>query len=160
MIDTSHIATTPTRGRTGRWADTRHRLTATAAVAAISAAAIGVTGSTVSADQPIEFADSFTFTTVNPCTDTPADITIDSVIRLHEHGDRFIAHVSRAASTNDGYVMDHGVETAVFNGNVLRQTLSDDFRNEDGSRFRAHGVIVDQGGIMRLDRLSVRCLDR
>ncbi len=137
----------------------RKRLTAVAAIAAISVGTIGLTGSSASADRPVEFGESITFTDVNPCTESPMEVTINFVVRLHEHGDRFVAHVSRTGSTDDGYVMDHGVETASSNGNVFRQAVADRFRNEDGSTFQIHGVLVEKEDGVRVDRLTLRCLD-
>lgn len=130
-----------------------------AAIAGISIGSIGWTGSSASADRPVEYEDSLTVEAVNPCTDELIEITIHAEVRLHEHGDRFVAHVSRTGSTSDDYVMDHGVETAVFNANVFRQGFSDLFRHEDGSKFQAHGVVVEKvDGVRVVDRLTLRCL--
>lgn len=140
--------------------NSRKRLTAIAAAAGIGTATLGLIGSPVSADRPVELPDSMTFRAENPCTATPMDVTIDSVLRWHEHGDRFVAHVSRSGSTDDGYVMDHGVETAVSNDQVFRQALSEIFRNEDGSKFRVRGVFVANPDGVRVDQFTLRCLDR
>lgn len=140
--------------------NSRKRLVAIAVSAGIGIGTIGPMGSSVSADRPVEVRDSMTIDAVNPCTEAPMEITFDFVVRQHEHGERFVAHVARTGSTSDGYVMDHGVETALFNGNVFRQTLNDVFRNEDGSKFQARGVFIGKEDGPRVDRFTVRCLDR
>jgi hypothetical protein len=160
MITNSHTTSERTTAHHERREGTMTRLGAIVAVAGISIGALGSMGSSVSADRPVEFEDSFTFSDVNPCTETPMEVTIDSVVRLTEHGDRFVAHVSRTGSTDDGYVMDHGVESAVFNGEVFRQALTDTFRNADGSKFQARGVVVETDGSIRVERFTLSCLDR
>lgn len=137
-----------------------NRLTTVAAIAGISIGSMGLMGSSASADRPAEPVVQLTFEAVNPCTDEPIEVTINAVVRLHEHGDRFVAHVSRTGSTDDGYVMDHGVETALFNGNVVRQAITDNFRNEDGSKFQVQGVNVVKEDGVRVERFTVRCLVR
>ena len=156
----TNVRTRTMRARARHGARASKRLATIAAGAGISIGAIGAMGSPAAADRPAEFEDTFAFSAINPCTDTPMEVTIHSVVRWHEHGDRFVAHVARTGSTDDGYVMDHGVETALFNGNVFRQNLTDNFRNEDGSKFQARGVLVDSDDGVRVDRFTVRCLDR
>lgn len=139
--------------------NSRKRRTAIAAAAGFSIATIGLIGSPVSADRPIEVEGSMTFPAVNPCTETSMEVTIDYVLRWHEHEDRFVAHVSRTGSTSDGYVMDHGVETAVSNDKVFRQTLIEIFRSEEGSKFQVRGPFVENEHGVQVDRFTLRCLD-
>lgn len=136
------------------------RLTALAAIVGISLGTIGLMGSTAAADRPVEFEDTLVFPEVNPCTNAPMLVTINAEVRLHEHGERFVAIVSRTGSTDDGYVMDHSVESAVFNGNVFRQGFMDQWRNEDGSKFQVRGVFVAPEDGPKVDRFTLRCLDR
>lgn len=129
------------------------------AVAGIGIGGIGGLGSPASADPPVEFEFSDTFPDINPCTDTPMEVTIVFAVREHEHRDRFVIHASKTGSTNDGYVMEHGAESLVFNGQVFRQAFTDNWHNDDGSKFQARGVIVDSTDGLRVDRFTLRCLD-
>lgn len=126
--------------------------------AALVAGVVGGIGSPASADKPTEFTDSGTFTAENPCTGEEHDVTLTVEGREHSHGQRFIAHLSRTGTTSDGYVMDHGVETVSFNGKVFRAAFTDNWSNDDGSRFQASGVFVERGGEVLVDKFTLRCL--
>ena len=120
---------------------------------------VGLTGSPASADRPIEFSDSSTFADVNPCTDELVDITINVDVRLHEHKNgNVVVHVSRTGTTSDGYVMDHGQENFVSNGNVVRSTLNDVWRNGDGSAFQAQSVFVAKEDGVVVGGFRLRCV--
>lgn len=71
-----------------------------------------------------------------------------------------MAHVARTGYTSDGYVMEHGVETAVSNGQVFRQTSSEIFRDEAGSKFRVRSPFVENENDVQVDRFTLSCLDR
>jgi hypothetical protein len=136
------------------------KLAALVAGAALGLGAVGLIASPVSADQPLEFSDSVTFTDFNPCTNEPHEITINVDVRLHLHGDNEIVHVSRTGSTDDGYVMKHGVETQVFNGKVLRSGFTDNWHSDDGSKFKAQGVFVAREDGVLVDNFRLRCVGR
>ena len=143
------------------------KLAGLVAAAALSLGAVGLISSPVSADKPTEIEDSVTFGAFNPCTDEPHDVTLNFDIRLHEHGEKAIVHLSRTGTTDDGFVMNHGVETQVFNGNVFRAAFVDNWSSDDGSRFQVRGVFVVQVDAedpsqdeVRVDRFTIRCLGR
>jgi hypothetical protein len=131
------------------------------AAAALSVGAVGLIGSPVSADKPVEISPpSQTFTDTNPCTNTEMEVTINLEVRLHVHGDNEVVHVSKTGTTNDGYVMNHGVESFVFNGNVARGSFTDNWTNADGSKFKAQGVFVAKEDGVVVDRFTLRCVGR
>ena len=141
------------------------KLAGLVAAAALSLGAVGLISSPVSADKPVEFSDSVTFGDFNPCTEEAHDVTLNFDFRLHEHGENGIVHISRTGSTSDGYVMNHGVETQVFNGNVFRAAFVDNWRSDDGSKFQVRGVFVVQvdeedpsQDEVRVDKFTIRCL--
>lgn len=131
------------------------------AVPMLSVGLLGLSAGTASADRPFEVFFSENITAVNPCTGDEHDITINNVVRIHEHGDREVVHVNdRTGTTSDGYVMDHGVLTIVFNGHVALQTFTDNWVDSNGSRFQVQGSFVDnlnQGELM-VDRFRQRCI--
>ena len=130
------------------------KLAGLVAGAALGVAAVGLVGSPASADQPIEFSDSVTFHAVNPCTNEPHEVTINLDVRLHLHRNNEVAHESRTGSTDDGYVMDRGVLTHVFNGNVHRDVFTDTWRGDDGSKFQARGVLVEREDGILVDKTA------
>jgi hypothetical protein len=130
------------------------------AAAALSVGAVGLIGSPVSADRPVEFSDSDTFPDTNPCTDTPMEVTINFDVSLHLHGGKQVVHVSTTGTTDDGYVLNHGVESQVFNGNVFRFAFTDNWTNADGSKFKAQGVFVAKEDGVLVDRFTLRCVGR
>ena len=126
--------------------------------AALSVGAVGLIGSPASADGPIEFDYSFTFPSVNPCTNEPHQVTIDVDARLHLHRNNEVAHESRTGYTDDGYVMEHGVFSHVFNGNIHRDVIVDNWRNDDGSMFQARVVLVEREDGVIVEDVTVRCV--
>jgi len=61
--------------------------------------------------------------------------------------------------------MNHRVETRVFNGNVFRRAFTDNWTNDDGSKFKAQGVFVVQldgedpsQNEVRVDKFTLRCV--
>ena len=126
----------------------------------LSVGLLGLSAGTASADRPFEVSFSDTFTDVNPCTGDEQEITINLVASIHEHGDRQVVHVDRTGTTDDGYVMDHGVETFVFNGHVARGSFTDNWVDSNGSRFQAKGSFVDNlnKGELMVDRFRLRCI--
>ena len=100
------------------------------------------------------------FTDVNPCTGEAMEVTINFVARVHLHGDREVVSVARTGTTDDGYVMRHSTESFVFNGHVVRGSFTDNWVNNDGSKFKAQGTFVvniNQDEQM-VDRFRLRCL--
>jgi hypothetical protein len=128
--------------------------------ATLSVGAVGVSAGTASADRPFEDSDVDIFTDENPCTGNEMEITINFVARVHLHGDRVVVSVSRTGTTSDGYAMDHSVESFVVNGHVARGSFSDNWVNDDGSRFQAKGSFVDNlnKGELMVDRFRLRCI--
>lgn len=112
------------------------------------------------ADRPAEFTESATFTDVDPCTGEVHEVTIESSVRLHVHDGRTVAHLSRTGSTDSGYVMEHGVLSDQFNGMVGRFALTDNWTNDDGSRFQARNVVVFNGnkGEVIVSKFTLRCV--
>jgi len=129
-------------------------------IASILAIAILAFTAPAGADRPVEFTDSVTFPATNPCSGLDHEVTIDFEIRLHEHGNKVIVHLKRTGTTDDGYVMDHGVENQVFNGNIFRAAFTDNWRRADGSKFKAQGVFVDNlnTGEVKVDNFRLRCI--
>ena len=130
------------------------------AASMLSVGLLGLSAGTASADRPFEVSFSEIFTDVNPCTGDEQEVTINNVVSVHEHGDRQVVHVDRTGTTSDGYVMDHGVLTFVFNGHVARQTFTDNWVDSNGSRFQAKGSFVDNlnKGELMVDRFRLRCI--
>lgn len=135
--------TSPTTTRTAR------RL-ATIAVAA----GLGVTGLgavPAGADAPVDSDLSYTFEGVNPCTGGTHEVTIDLQISDHLHDGRLVSRAQRSGTTSDGYVMEHGGDHIVINGQVVALSLNDVWRHPDGSAFAVRnttligpdGVVVD-----------------
>lgn len=126
--------------------------------AALVAGVVGGVGSPASADKPTVTTDSVTFVAENPCTGAEHEITIDFELREHTHGERSIVHVARTGTTSDGYTMKNGVSTEVFNGNVFRAALTDNWKSDDGSKFQARGVFVAKEDGIVVDKFDLRCL--
>ena len=87
-------------------------------------------------------------------------VTINIVDRVHFHGDRVVVHGDRTGTTDDGYVMEHGVRSIVFNGHVSRRAFTDNWVHPNGSRFQADGsdVFNLNTGETKVERLRVRCI--
>lgn len=133
------------------------RLTALGIAAGVSVAGLGI--GPASADAPAEFSVVDSFTAENPCTGEDHGITINIDIREHLHRNgNMIGRASRTGTTSDGYVMDHGLENFVFNGNVARGTLNDTWRNAAGSIFKAQGTFVAKEDGVVVDRFRLRCV--
>ena len=113
-----------------------------------------------SANPPIVFPDSNTFPDVNPCSGANMMVTIDVIVSLHEHRNNFVVTIKASGTTDDGFVMVNGTETFVDNGNVLRDTFTDIWRNDAGDRFRASGTFVlnINTGTVQVDTFSLTCL--
>lgn len=125
---------------------------------AVLLGAVGL-GAPASADAPAEFTVTNTFVDVNPCTGADHEVTIALDIREHIHANgNIVARATRTGTTSDGYVMDHGRDSFVFNGNVARGTLNDVWRNADGSVFQAKGVFVAKEDGVVVDRFRLRCV--
>lgn len=133
-----------------------------AVAATTGACLLGLGAAPAAADAPIESSGSVTFIDINPCTATEMEVTINLDFAEHHHRNNFVGHVSRTGTTDDGYVMDHGVENFVDNGNVARGAFSDIWRHPDGSKFVAQGGFVFDivNGEPRVERFSLRCIGR
>lgn len=127
---------------------------------AAGACLVGLGAVPAAADAPVHFSDSVTFTAVNPCTGQDHEVSIDFEIAEHQHRNNTVVHISRTGETSDGYVMNHGTESFVDNGNVARGAFTDNWRDSDGSKFKAQGVFVFDiaNEQLRVDRLSFRCI--
>ena len=132
---------------------------ATALVAALVIALIGMWALPASADAPASSATSFTVPSVNPCTEAPHELTFTLEVSEHVHHNNIVAHVDRAGVSSDGYTMS-GVETAVVNQGVFRASYSDQWVDADGSRFRngAHMTINFNTGEVVVNDFTLTCL--
>ena len=112
------------------------------------------------ADQPAQFEVSVTFPDVNPCTGSDIDITLNLVIKEHEHRNNFVATLQRTGSTSDGFVMQSGTESYVETPNGARGSFMDQWRGPDGQKFRVRGVFVfnDNQGDLKTDQFSLLCI--
>jgi hypothetical protein len=121
---------------------------------------IGLMAAPAAADKPVNFQDSDSFWDVNPCTGEDMYVTLFADVFIHEHPNNFVVRVVRTGTTSTGDVMDHGIETQVANGNVEAGRFTDQWRNEDGSKFVVQGVFVFNlnRGEVQVDRFSLRCL--
>ena len=126
----------------------------------IAIAMLFVAAVPAAADAPISITDSFTFEDVDPCTGEMDAITINVDVSLHVHGEREVVSIARTGTTTSGYTMIAGTESFVFNGNVARAALTDQWRNDDGSKFKAQGTFVFnlRKGELLVDRFSLTCL--
>ena len=112
-----------------------------------------------SADTPETFSDEFTFSDFNPCTGLPQDITIAVDVALHEHRSNFVAIVQRSGTTDDGFVMQGGVERFVENQNGVSAGFMDMWRNPDtGAKFQAAGKFRMRGNAPIVDPFKLRCI--
>lgn len=130
----------------------------------VAAVAVMVFGLAVpaGADRPTEESFSVTFPDINPCTESPMEVTINFEISLHEgHRNNFVATVRRTGSVEpDGYTMVSGNETFVANRGGERGHFMDLWRNDDGSAFRAWGVFVFNANQdeLKVDRFRLQCI--
>lgn len=114
---------------------------------AIAAAALALTAigaPSASADNPEPFEDSFSFDDINPCTNEPMVVTINAVVRLHEHRNNFVLNIQRSGTTDDGFVMRSGVETQHWNtvSGAAGSQFKDFWTNPDtGQKFHVRGNI-------------------
>lgn len=115
-----------------------------------------------SADPPVVFEESFTFSGVNPCTGEPHDISIDLEVRLHpDHQNNLVVNLSRSGTTSDGAIMLSGTESFNENAIGLRAHLNDVWHNpETGDRFQALGLLVVKFDPHehKVDKFRLRCL--
>lgn len=119
------------------------RIARRAAFVCMAALVVGAsTAGPVSADEPTPFNDSETFVDVNPCSGQPDRITVNFAGHVHEHGDRFVAHIVRTGTTSSGFVMEHGVQHRQSNGRVETVTFHDRWHHPDGSAFTVRGLAV------------------
>lgn len=143
------------------------RLTAVLALAVLVLAALGT--APAAADNPEPFPDSFSFPSINPCTGAPHLVTIDVMVRFHEHHNNFVINITRSGSTSDGFVMHNGTETQNYNpvSEVATTQFKDFWRNsETGQRFHVRGnqTLVFGDGIeappteVRVENFSLRCI--
>ena len=133
------------------------RLTALTIASGFGIAGLGA--APVAADAPAEFTFSNTFTEINPCSGEEIDITITADERVHlGHDGKFVGRLSKTGTTSDGYVMEHGRERVVFNGNNASGSLNDTWRNADGSMFKAQGHFLDKDGELVVDSFRLRCI--
>jgi len=129
------------------------RLTALTIASAFGIAGLGA--APVAADAPA----GFTFTNIIPCSGEEIDVTITFHERVHlGHDGRFVGQRSVTGTTSDGYVMEHGRERIVFNGNNASGSLNDTWRNADGSMFKAQGHFLDKDGELVVDSFRLRCV--
>lgn len=135
--------------------------------AALALSALGATA--VSADNPEPFTDSFSFGDINPCTGEASLITIDVVVRFHEHRNNFVLNIDRSGTTSDGFVMRSGPETQHYNTvNAVAGSQFKDFwtNPETGQKFHVRGnsnvVLGDGPGAppteFKVDNFSLRCV--
>ncbi|MGI9605108.1 MAG: hypothetical protein ACR2P0_03120 [Acidimicrobiales bacterium] len=133
------------------------RLLVAATLAISATTAVGI--SAAAADPPATFSDSVTFHDINPCSGDEHEITLNFEIREHQgHKNNFVVHLSRTGTTDDGYVMNHGVETITGNKNVFRAHFTDQWRHADGSKFRVKGVFVAKEDGVVVDRFDITCI--
>jgi hypothetical protein len=114
-----------------------------------------------SANPPVVFPDSgVPFPDTNPCSGAGMLVTIDAIVRIHEHQNNFVVHVKKSGTTDDGFVMVNGTESFMANGNVERGAFTDMWRNDAGDRFRASGRFVFNinTGTLQVDTFSLTCL--
>ena len=128
--------------------------------AIVAIAMLFMAAAPAAADAPIEIQDSFTFQDVNPCTGELHEITIHVDVSLHLHADREVVSIARSGSTDDGYTMIAGTESFVFNGNVARAAFTDQWRGDDGSKFKAQGKFVYnlRKDALLVDEFSLTCI--
>jgi hypothetical protein len=125
---------------------------------------IGLMAAPAAADKPTNFQpDPVVFYPINPCTGLVHEVTVNVDVFEHQGGHPnggFVGRAVRTGSTSDGYVMEHGREVQMANGNVFVNPFKDFWRNDDGSKFIAQGVfIVDiKNDEVQVDRFSLRCL--
>jgi hypothetical protein len=121
---------------------------------------VGLGAAPAAADAPAEFSVTFTFTDANPCTGEEHDITITANVSEHRgHDGKFVGRASRSGTTSDGYVMDHGRDAVVFNGNNASGSLNDTWRNDAGSIFKAQGHFLEKNGEVVIDTFRLRCIN-
>jgi hypothetical protein len=128
-------------------------------IAGLVAAALLALAGPVAASAPIEqgpFVD--VFPDVDPCSGQMHTVTISTTFRVHEHGDRAVAHAERTLTTTLGYE-GGGMSAFVTNGQIEMFRFTDMITNETGDRIRATGVfVVDlRSDTTRVDRFSLTC---
>jgi len=124
---------------------------------------IGLMAAPAAADKPTNFQPPpAVFDAINPCTGQEHEVTINIDVFEHEGHpkDGFVGRAIRTGQTSDGYVMDHGREVQMDNGNVFVNTFKDFWRNDDGAKFIAQGVFIFdiRNDEVQVDRFSLRCL--
>src|SRR5215204_3530084 len=94
------------------------------------------------ANPPVEEPILDVFTDINPCSGEEMTVTFVGSVLVHEHEERVIAIAHRTITTSDGFE-GHRADSLVYNGQVVRGTLTDILTNEPtGQRFRANFVFV------------------
>lgn len=128
--------------------------------ALIAIALFVVMAAPAAADAPILLSESFTFVDENPCTGEDHQVTIDVETSVHLHDDRVVIYESRSGTTDSGYTMIAGTLSFVDNGNVVRGAFVDQWRNDDGSKFRARGNFLINLNTEELlvDNFSLTCI--
>ena len=103
---------------------------------------------------------SWTFTDENPCTNQDHDVTIVILVSEHQHNGRLVVHMQRSGSTSDGFTMVAGTQSWVDNGQVQRGRFVDQWRHDDGRKFKVHGGFVYNGnqGEVKIDSLRLDCI--
>lgn len=123
---------------------------------------VGLGTTPLGADAPTTVSAVDVFPDTNPCSGEPMLVTINFEGRFHEHKNVFVGHGSKTGSTSDGYVMNHGVDNFVSNNNIERGAFTDNWRNSDGSKFKAQGSFVFdlRSGELLVDNFSLRCVGK
>ena len=120
---------------------TRRRRVATGIGVALGLGLSTIAAGSAAAEQPIKFADSFSFDAENPCTGEGHRVSIDIEGRFVDHGDDTgVVHFKRSGTTSDGFTMRSGNETLRRNRNGVEfGNFNDVWTSDDGSKFQARG---------------------
>ena len=139
----------------------QHATTKIRRLAAATVLSIGLgaaAASPVAADPPTTIVDSWTFTDINPCTGDEHDLTINVEAREHRgHSNNFVVNVERTGSTSDGYVM-RGSESQQWNDNAAHINLTDTWRNDEGSMFKAQLNVKLKPEGPQVENFRLRCV--
>lgn len=138
-------------------------------VATFALLSAGFLAAPASADSPEPFPDTVTFPAENPCTGQIHEVTINVMVRIHEHQNNFVIKVDRTGTTSDGFVMRSGTETQHYN--PVSQTAGAHFKDfwtnpETGQKFHVRGnsnVVLGNGPDappteVKVDNFSLRCV--
>ena len=113
------------------------------------------------ADQPTEVTEQIVFEDVNPC-DPPNTmvVTIDFVIKVHDHANNYVETISSWASTDAGF-SGPGVATTVVTGEVERATwhfLQTNPETGQLSTVKGRSVINLATGEVLVETQELRCI--